>query len=58
MSEALKKRLEANRLAEIELEKAKKPTERSSYGRLVIGEDKECRAVIDISYIVKPIPVI
>jgi hypothetical protein len=58
MSEALKKRLEANRLAEIELEKAKKPTERSSYGRLVIGEDKECRAVIDISYIVKPIPAI
>lgn len=58
MSETLKKRLEANRLAEIEQEKAKKPTERSSYGRLVIGEDKECRAVIDISYIVKPIPAI
>ena len=41
-----------------EREKAKKPTERSSYGRLLVGEEKECRAVIDISYVVKPIPAI
>ena len=58
MSETLKKRLEANRLAELEREKSLKPTERSSYGRLLIGEEKECRAVIDVSYIVKPIPAI
>ena len=58
MSETLKKRLEANRLAELEREKSLKPTERSSYGRLLVGEEKECRAVIDVSYIVKPIPAI
>lgn len=58
MSETLKKRLEANRLAEIEREKSLLPTQRSSYGRLIIGEEKECRAVIDISYIVKPIQAI
>jgi hypothetical protein len=58
MSETLKKRLEANRLAELEREKAKKPTERSSYGRLLVGEEKECRAIIDVSYVVKPIPAI
>ena len=58
MTESAQQRAERRRLAEIEREKSLEPTKRSSYGRLLVGAVKECRAVVDISYIVKPIPVI